>query len=235
MALRYSQTLCKYRAGVDLGDISAATLALVDGGASDDSVTDTVDGLVAAGFAAGQRLQVVTCANPANKVNVPILAVDVGSISVPTGTWAEAEIAGNVIRILGRPSAVSFADLFHNSQMDFCSGSIPTTPDDAETGTVLCSLTGLQFGEVAWDAVGKRAYVDLLTTATGTVLVSGRASWFRLRGGGSVATGASTSLIRIDGTVGVSSGDAAIPTVDLEAGRPLSISSMRFYFPYIKP
>jgi hypothetical protein len=227
--------LCKYRAGVDIGEISAATLALVDGGASNDTLTDTDSGLVAAGFAVGQRLQVITCANAANKVNVPILSVAVGSIGVPTGTWTAVETAGNTIRVLGRPSAVSFADLFHNAQLDIYSGSIPTTPDDAENGTLLCFLTGLQFGEVVWDATEKRAYVDLLATVTGTPLASGTAAWFRLRGGGAVTTGASTTMIRIDGTVGVSSGDMKLATVTFEVGRPLSISSAQFYFPYIKP
>lgn len=77
--------------------IIADTIAFVDGGGSDDSITDSGDGLVAAGFVANKEIMIR--GSTLNNYSCTPSAVAVGALTVPTGT-VTAEIAGDTVTIL---------------------------------------------------------------------------------------------------------------------------------------
>lgn len=239
MALSFSQGFRSINAGFELGTLSVANrLALVDGGASNDTVTDSSNGLLTAGFLAGQYLEVIDATNTANRVSVPILVAVAGQLDVPTGTWAAAQAAagGVTLTIKSVNPQCSYRHLLFNSQMDWYSGSRPAYADDTEQGTLLASFTAIKFGNVAWDSTYKRAYIDLFgaTAISCTAAATGTASWFRLRGGQVTTTGSSSTAPRIDGTIGVGSTyDLQVASTTVTSGQTYSISSFKLYLPAV--
>ena len=230
MTLRYSQALCEAQAGRIKAAITATTIALVDGGGSEDTATDSGNGFVSAGFEVGDLVEVLGASDEDNLVVAPVIGVAVGTLTFPTGTWNSGETAGASITMRARERC-SFAELARLAQLDIMGGTIPSSPDAAESGSPLVTFSNLKFGPVAWDSTNKRAYVDLIETISATALLSGPATHFRMRLGQAYTTGASTTLKRIDGTVGVSTGDMRITNTEIVAGAPESISSLRIYWP----
>lgn len=109
--------------------------------------------------------------------------------------------------------ATSFASLFHNGCIEIRSGPQPASADMPATGTLLARITrdgvpwtagspsgGLQFVR---DGRYVRKEPSHLWMITG--LDTGTAGWFRLIGN-APDSGFSTTLPRIDGTVGLSGG-----------------------------
>lgn len=101
--------------------------------------------------------------------------------------------------------------------MKIFSGSQPTTADNAEQGTLLLQVTedagsftpgsatnGLEFDAAADGAIEKAA----AEIWRGLAVAEGTAGWFRFQANALDAGGASTTLVRIDGTVGKSGSGA---------------------------
>lgn len=116
-------------------------------------------------------------------------------------------------------STGSFKDTFTNGVLCIYSGTQPSNADAAETGTLLAEVnvdgavftpggaTGLNFGA----ATGKSIAKDDTETWKGIFLEDGLMGWFRFYDN-SKTTGASTSAIRIDGSVGTSRTDIIVGT-----------------------
>jgi hypothetical protein len=105
---------------------------------------------------------------------------------------------------------------FTNCHIDLYSGAAPLSPDAAVTGTLLGSVTlngdpfvegaptnGLNFG-VATAGVLAKAIAEVWKI---TFVAGGTIGYFRLKANAVDNNGASTTLIRADGTVGITSGD----------------------------
>lgn len=76
--------------------ITADTIAFVDGGGSDDTITDSGNGFVSAGFVANKPILI--SGSTSNNYSATPSAVEAGVLTVPTGT-VTAEIAGDTVTI----------------------------------------------------------------------------------------------------------------------------------------
>lgn len=109
---------------------------------------------------------------------------------------------------------------FDSGILEIRTGAAPG-PDAAATGTVLATITlpASPFGTVAAGAVGLAGtWQDTSADATGT------AAHFRLRETGD-ANGSSSTARRIEGTVGVGSGDLQLVTTSLVATETVTVTS----------
>ncbi|MGH8562707.1 MAG: hypothetical protein ACREXW_00950 [Gammaproteobacteria bacterium] len=130
----------------------------------------------------------------------------------------------------------AFRTVFNLSFIDIWSGSRPATPDEAiPTSSVkLCTITnnstatGLTF-EAA--AVAGEILKKASETWSGTILADGIAGFFRLRENSDAGTAATTTLARIDGTVGTSGADLNLSSTTLVAAAPLTVPTGKFKMP----
>ncbi len=79
------------------GLITADTIAFVDGGANPDTITDSGNGFVAAGFIAGQVIAIT--GSTSNNITVTIATVAVGTLTLVAADVLTAEIAGDTVTI----------------------------------------------------------------------------------------------------------------------------------------
>jgi hypothetical protein len=127
---------------------------------------------------------------------------------------------GVLNRLLGKNGTDSGADglrgIFTNCTIKFYTGAQPITADSAPTGTFLGSVTiaggtftpgtatnGLNFGSPVSGVLSKASAEDWKFKGE----VAGTIGWFRILGNGVDTELSSTTLPRIDGSVGITSGD----------------------------
>lgn len=109
----------------------------------------------------------------------------------------------------------------------FYTGSQPSSPDAAVTGTLLGQVTvgggawsagsatnGLEFGTAASASISKAAAEEWKFVCT----VAGTIGWGRFVGNATDAGGSSTTLPRIDFSVGITSGDMTMTKVTYAVG-----------------
>ncbi len=119
-------------------------------------------------------------------------------------------------------------------------GAQPASADAAVTGTLLAKITvgsgafafgsatnGLDFDSPA-DGVIEKAAAE---TWSGVGLADGTAGWFRLMGNVSDAGGTSTTLARLDGSVGTSGADLNLGSVAIRTGATVTIDVFQFTLP----
>lgn len=117
------------------------------------------------------------------------------------------------------------------------SGAQPLSADAAPTGTLLAEITlnggafahgaptnGLEFDAPVNGVLSKAA----AETWRGNGLADGVAGWFRMCANPADAGGASTTLARIDGSVGRSSADLNLSNTNIVTGVPTSIDVFNF-------
>lgn len=220
------------------GLMTATTIAFVDGGGGNDSITDSGSGFLTAGFLHPHR-NITVVGSTSNNDTFEMLSVVAGTIEVPTGSLT-AETAGDQV-VLAESHGGSFEDLFRNGVVHIYGGTMPTDPDAAISGSILAiisesSLTfvsgapanGINFDVAASGAVSKRTD----ETWSGTGLVAGTASWgvfypntvdatasttavrflFDVATSGAIMTMANT-LISVSGTTTVDSCSFTLPAV----------------------
>lgn len=83
------------------------------------------------------------------------------------------------------------------------------------------SANGLHFDMSVGGIISKLAS----ETWSGTATTTGTAGWFRIRGAGDSGVGASTTAMRIDGTIGSSGADMNLGNLTVTAGAPFSVPS----------
>ena len=123
-----------------------------------------------------------------------------------------------------RSSSGTFTETIYAS----ASQTISMRADEDFAGTVDdFEITPLATG-LSWDTAA--AAGELLKSQTETwqedeVLATGVAGWFRIYEATDTPSGASTTLARLDGTIGTSGADLNLSTVNLVAGVPLSLTN----------
>lgn len=118
--------------------------------------------------------------------------------------------------------------------IDIYSGTRPTSPDNAATGTKLLTLSSDGAGAGAHFAASASAgALAKLGTETwsGTGLANGTAGYYRLRLTTDAGTSDSSSAVRIDGTIATSGGDLNMTSTTVVSGAPFSVSSASFTMP----
>lgn len=128
----------------------------------------------------------------------------------------------------------SFRECFALGFIDIYTGAQPTSPDDAATGTKLCTLysDGTSTG-LSWETAAVGGVLSKLSSQTwsSTVLADGTAGWFRLREAGDSGTGASTTAKRYDGSISTSGAQMNLGQLALLTGAPFVISAATFTLP----
>ena len=222
------------------GAIIGVGLDFVDGAGGDDTITDGGTGFITADFAPGDVLFVQgSTSNDVACTGAVLTAVVAGTITFATGTVAVAEVglAGTVVAIA---RGGSLKDIFHDGVLRIYSGTQPSDPDTAVSGTLLIEVTesggtfahgafanGLEFGDAAAGIIAKAA----AETWQGAGIAAGTAGYFRLCANPTDAGGASTSLPRIDGSVGTSGADLNMSSTTITVGATYTIDSFQFTLP----
>lgn len=133
--------------------------------------------------------------------------------------------------------------MLNNGVIYIYSGSQPTSADNAATGTLLALVTldGGAFthgsatnGLVLENPGGGVCQKPAAATWKGTGLEEGQAAWFRFSGNSLDSQGASTTLPRIDGTVGTTGADLVGSTRSIKVGVPFSVDIFAITFPKSK-
>ncbi len=113
------------------------------------------------------------------------------------------------------------------------SGAQPASADDAATGTLLGSIT--ENGSAFTEGVATNG-LELLAPSGRTVsknatawkftgVAAGTMGWFRFQANAVDDDSSSTSLVRIDGSVGVTSGDLRVTSVTSAVGSSATIDT----------
>lgn len=243
MALRFSTGLRNKMLGdaaPDMALMVANTIALVDGGAGDDTITDSGNGFVDAGFVVGDEITIAGATDGDDNVTVTLTGVAAGTLTVPTGTFTTGETAGAYIAIAAARGG-SMKDQLRNGTLSIYSGSQVANADTAASGTLLCKHTlssgaftagseanGLEFGDAASGAIDKASG----EVWSGVAVATGIAGWFRFSGNETDAHGASTTLPRIDGSCGTSGADLNLSTTAFTSGQTYTIDQFKITMPY---
>jgi len=211
------------------------TISFEEGTGTDsrDRIVDSGDGL--ASFV--RRGKVTVSGSTSNDDAYEILAVAAGYIEIAAGSLT-TEVAGDTV-ILAGATGGSFSDLFQNSVLEIYSGSQPANADSDDTGTKLAVITlssgafssgsptnGINFGEVSSGVLAKEAG----EVWSGVGLAAGTAGWFRLYDN-SYTTGASTSAVRLDGSVATSGGQLNMTNTSITIGGTTTVDSVALTMP----
>lgn len=226
------------------GAVIGAGLAFVDGGVGvADTITDSGNGFITAGFAPGDKLFVQGATTPANNTQITgqrITSVVAGTLTIPTALVANAE-GGAAGTVVACAKGGSLKDILKDGVIKVYSGSQPASPDDAVAGTLLITFTvssgafvagafgnGLEFENDPLEGVIEKASGEVWS---GVAVATGTAGWFRFVGNATDAGGASTTLPRIDGSVGTSGSDLNFGSTAIVLGRTYTIDSFILTLP----
>ena len=218
--------------------ISGATLAYVDGGASPDSITDSGNGLISAGFSPNDLIWTKNATTPGNNLNgVAVTGVSAGALTIASGIVAGAEAFpanGCIIACKGG----SLRDIFKDGILRLYTGTVPATADAAITGTKVLEITlnsvafvpgafdnGLEFGDAAAGVLAK--VVAEVWSGVG-IAPGGTVTHYRLCGNALDNDALSTALPRIQGTVGISGADLNMSSVSVVAGATTTIDTFSY-------
>lgn len=132
----------------------------------------------------------------------------------------------------GMLNATGIKEALADGVIRIYSGSQPTSADSATTGTLLLEITvnggafahgsptnGLEFDAPTAGVLPKAA----AETWQGNGIAAGTAGWFRFVGNATDNGGSSTTLPRIDGSVGKSGADLNLSNITIAVGAPTTI------------
>lgn len=130
-----------------------------------------------------------------------------------------------------------------NGRLELRSGPQPASADDPDAGTLLCLITlasgaftpgtatnGINFDDPASAVINKAA----AETWSGNAVAAGTIGHFRFKGNAVDTGGSSTTLPRVDGSVGTTGADlnlANITMVTTPASTPVVIPQATFTYP----
>ncbi len=217
--------------------MTATTISFGDGTGTDgrDQILDSANGL--GDFIINGKITVAGASEAGNNDTFDILSVAAGIIEVPAGSLT-TEAAGSQV-ILADATGGSISDIFRNCVVDIYSGSQPAGADSTETGTKLARITlssgtftagiatnGLNFDEATSGVLAK----STTEVWSGTGLADGTAGWFRMYDNAAVV-GASTSEIRLDGSVATSGGQFNMSNTAITTGGTTTVDSATLTMP----
>jgi hypothetical protein len=221
----------------------SSTLTLVDGGGGSDTITDSGSNFITAGFAPGDVVYLygaTTAGNDTNFANgVTLTAVATGTLTFATGTVDTGEAFAATTRLICCKGG-SIKDVFKDGVLRIYSGSQPANPDTAVSGTLLLEISesagafvagafdnGLEFGTAASGVIAKAA----AETWQDAGLAAGTAGYFRLVANATDNGAASTTLPRIDGSVGTSGADLNMSSTSISVGSTYTIDTFQLTLP----
>ena len=139
----------------------------------------------------------------------------------------------------GMLNATGMKEALTNGVLYIYSGTQPASPDSAVSGTLLMIITkasgafsfgtatnGLNLGAPAGGVVAKDTDVW-----SGVGIAAGTAGWFRLMGNATDSLGASTTLPRMDGSVGTAGSDLNLVSTTIAIGTPVTIDTFQYTLP----
>jgi len=210
-----------------------------------DTVTFTATTIVDSGDGLGDidvdDWITVVVANTSGNVGIKakVLTAAVGTLTFEAATFTidATDAPACIVAVKGG----SFKELMQNGMLRLYNGTIPTSADLVENGTLLAEITadgntfafdapanGLNLGNLA-SAVLHRGDDPATSTTevwSGDGLVAGTATWGRWHANDGAA-GASTTEVRIDGTVTTTSGgDLVMASRTIAVGVPAVLSEM---------
>jgi len=138
------------------------------------------------------------------------------------------------------PAGPPYAGLTYGV-LDLFSGPMPTDPNNADSGTLLCRITvasgawvagtstnGLEFSPPAAGAVGIKSG----QTWSGVALANGTVGYGRFRGNPADAGSSSTTLVRVDMTVSAGGGgEVNLSHLNYTAGETVTVNSATITMP----
>jgi|GEM_PF-2470755 len=232
--LNYSQGYCQAAmARQDLIIHGSANISLNANGDSPDTIVSSntvVTDFLALGFCPGDKIYIKGALNAANDVAAVCTAVTQTTITLPPGTFAEAQAEGTATTYICATKGGSTKDILQGGTLTVFKSTKRATPDAASSESdVLITFNDVVFGDVAWDPVDKYAYIDLLAAVNSVASAGGTGIWWCLSAKGEDIHSASTSAVRIDGTLGWN-GDLYAPVTNIVSGAPQAISSFKLRF-----
>ena len=215
--------------------ITAITLAAV---AATSKITDSGNGLLAAGFRPGDTITISGFTGDAanNQITTVTSVASDGSDMVIAGTLVN-DAAGESVTITSVSKA--FKDIFRNAVIRIYSGSVPADADaDEGAGTLLLEISkdsvaitpgtstnGLNFDAIVAGVLSKNADVwSDVGIATGT------AAWWRMYDNGRII-GASSVAKRCDGLVGTSGVTLILSSTSIVLGATTTLDTANFTMP----
>jgi len=157
-------------------------------------------------------------------------------MTVRLSTGARTKMAN----AFGVASGQGSAGMFNAGVIYIYSGPQPLTADTAVSGTLLgivtkdagafafgASTNGLVFDAPAAGVISKAA----ADTWKFVGIAAGTAGWFRLMGNATDALGTSTTLPRLDGSIGTSGADLNLSNIAIVVGAPTTIDTFSYTIP----
>lgn len=140
----------------------------------------------------------------------------------------------------GSPAGKGLGELFELGVLKIYGSPRPADADSTETGTLLCTITdasgtytpadgtnGLSFDDPASGVLSK----EPTQTWSGVAVASGTAVWYRFYPVGTSVTGATTTIARIDGSIGTSGADLNMSSTSIVSGATQTVDSFTWTMP----
>lgn len=234
MAFKMSTGLVNSLMGAQ-DSIEAATLAAI---ASTSKITDSGNGLLAAGFRPGDTITIAGFTGDVsnNQITTVTSVASDGSDMVVAGTLVD-DAAGETVTITA--CAKTFKDVFRNGVIRVYSGSVPATPDAEEgAGTLLLEISvssGVVTPGTAANGLNFDAVVDGVLSKSADVwsdagIATGTAAWYRMYDNGRI-TGASSTAKRCDGLVSSTSVTFILSSTTITLGATTTLDTANFTMP----
>ncbi|HOI95567.1 MAG TPA: hypothetical protein PK250_12750 [Syntrophobacter fumaroxidans] len=233
MAIRYSTGL----RNALLGGKKSLTASTISLNASGNVLADSGNGLKF--LLPGDVIVVAGAAQSGNNRDWKVATVAPDGSQVTLDAAPTTESAGASITV-ALANSRSFKDLFRYGVMEWRTGEQPESADHAETGEKLLRITlnsgafspgnplnGLEFEDEPTEGVLEKAAAQIWS---GLGLANGSARNFRFYDN-RYETGASTTAIRFDGSIGIAGANAKVGKTEVTAGRAQYVNSMKIVMP----
>lgn len=208
--------------------------------AASKEIRDSGNGFLTKGYAPGDNLIITNSAsNDTDKIGIPITTVTAG-VMVTTATIVD-EVAGAAVGLAAGHGG-SLRDILKDGVIEIRTLSQPDHPTDAEVGTLLGTITlgggafspgsftnGLELDDAADAEIAKPSSLEWKFTA----IASGTASHFRWKGNAEDTGLESTTLPRVDGSIGLknSGKDMEMTTTTIESGKTYTMDAYNLVMP----
>jgi hypothetical protein len=196
-----------------------------------DTISDSGNGLLAAGFRPGDTLTTSGWTDAANNGICTVTSVAAtGASMVIAGLTLTTEGAGDTVTITANSKGMK--DIFANNVIRIYSGAAPATADAVETGVLLLRLTkssgavtaGTSTNGNNFDAIASGVLSKDANVWSGVGLADGTAAYYRMYDNGLI-TGESTTSKRCQGTCGTSGSDFVMSSTSVVTGATVTLDT----------
>lgn len=183
-------------------------------------ITDTQSRFLSSGFRPGDVIEVSNSDGGTNDGYYSVTSVASDGSDMVVSPAPTDEAAAAATPTIACVTSKGFLDIFRHCTLKIFTGAPPADADTAEAGSELVQITvssgaftkgtatnGLDFDAPSAGVLSKASG----ETWSGTASATGTAGWWRLYDN-SLITGASSTAIRMDGTVAASGGQLNMPT-----------------------